>query len=294
MSVLHAVQVRYACPRRYVGATSVDQALDLLAANPGARIVAGGTDLLLEIDRGARRDVELLIDVSRIAEARQIRIDEDAAALGPMVTHNDVVRDALLVKRALPLAQACWEVGSPQLRNRATIAGNLITASPANDTISPLLALGAKVELSSLGGVRVVPVEAFITGFRTTCLQPDEMITRVLVPLLRPNQRGIYVKLGNRCAQAISVVHVAIVVSFDESENVIDARIALGSVAPTVVLAPLASSALIGHPLRSETIGAAAQLASESVTPIGDVRATADYRQDTIVVVVRRGRGPDG
>ncbi len=286
----HPLQVRHQRPRRYVAATSVDQAVQLLSdpALQPARIIAGGTDLLLEIDRGVRRGVATLIDVSRIAAGNAITLHGGIARLGPMVTHNDVVSSAALVTGALPLAQACWEVGSAQLRNRATVAGNLVTASPANDTISALLALGATLQLMSVRGLRRVPVEEFFTGFRSTVLEPDELVAAIEVPLLQDGQRGIFVKLGNRQAQAISVLHLAVVVNLDEGGVVRSARIALGSVAATVVLAPQAAALLLGQPLEDATIARAAAAATASVEPIDDIRATADYRRQTLPVALSR------
>lgn len=291
MTTLHSVQMHYTRPQRYVAPATLVDAAALLAdpANQPARIIAGGSDLLLEIQRGARVGLETLIDISRVIGSSQIVISDGVAHLGPMVTHNMVAGHAELIGRALPLAQACWEIGSPQLRNRATIAGNLVTASPANDTISPLLALDAGVELLSVRGLRTLRLEHFITGFRTTSLAVDEIVTGIQIPLLQPNQRGIFVKLGNRRAQAISVVHLAIVVSFEpDGATVQAANIALGSVAATVVLAPSASAALVGQRLTAEVIDLAARLAGDSVVPIADIRATAEYRQQTISVMVRR------
>ena len=247
---LHPVQIRHPRPTRYIAATDLDAAVALLADpdHQPARIVAGGTDLLLEIDRGSRRGVATMIDISRAAGANTVTIHDGVARLGPMVTHADVMKHPALVAGALPLAQACYEVGSPQLRNRATVAGNLVTASPANDTISALLALSASVELMSVRGRRTIAIADFFTGFRTTVMAADELLAAVLVPLLATNERGIYVKLGNRTAQAISVVHAAIVVGFaSDGETVTSARIALGSVAATVVLVPSASEALVGR-----------------------------------------------
>jgi xanthine dehydrogenase iron-sulfur cluster and FAD-binding subunit A len=278
--------------RRHETPTSLDEALQLLDAHgPSARPVAGGTDLIVELDRGARPGVDVLVDLTRIPGLDLIEEVGDRLRLGGLVTHNQAVASALVVERALPLAQACLELGSPALRNRATIAGNLVTASPANDTISALWALDAAVLLRSLGGDRRVPVRELFTGLRRTVLELGELIVGLEVPLLLPGSRGIFVKLGQRRAQAISVVHLAVVVSRDHDgpeAPVTAASVALGSVAPTVVAAVTAEEHLVGRPLDDATIAQAARLAAEGVTPIDDVRATATYRTEEIEVMVRR------
>ncbi|MGH2479774.1 MAG: FAD binding domain-containing protein, partial [Ktedonobacteraceae bacterium] len=150
----------------YLQPDNLDDALRLLQRyGERARLIAGGTDVLVELQRGVK-PTGTLIDLSAVRELKYVRHAGSYLALGALATHNDVVASPACVQHALPLAQACWEVGAPQIRNRATIAGNLVTASPANDTIPPLLALGAEIELLSLRGTRVVPLHEFYQGFR--------------------------------------------------------------------------------------------------------------------------------
>ena len=288
---MHQVQRPGDRVERYVAPTSLDDALGLLAAAGGrARPVAGGTDLLLELERGGRPGVDTLVDLTRIPGLDEVRVSDGVAHLGPLVTHNLVVGSADLVAGALPLAQACFEIGAPPLRNRATVAGNLVTASPANDTISALLALGAGVTLRSATGTRTVPLDGFHTGFRTSLLAPGELVTDIAVPLLGPGARGLFVKLGLRRAQAISVVHLAMVIEADpdEPQLVREARLALGSVAPTVVLSDPFAAALRGRVLDDAAIAEAVGAAVATAAPIDDLRATAAYRRDAVAVMTRR------
>jgi carbon-monoxide dehydrogenase medium subunit len=270
---------------------SLDEALRLLAGHgPECRIVAGGTDLLVELRRGIGQ-VPVLIDVTRLGtpgDRDRVRLDDRGwFHVGPLVTHNQAVASSLLVERGFPLALSCWQVGTPQLRNRGTIAGNLVTASPANDTITALWALDARLTLSSVRGQRTLSFDDFYHGVRHTDLKPEEMVTDITFPALGPDQHGFFAKLGLRRTHAIAVVNAAAVLTFRDN-RVARARITLGSVAPTIVRAPEAEASLEGAPLAPEVIAEAARLAAQAAAPIDDIRSGAAYRQDMVRVLVDR------
>ena len=279
----------------YYTPTSVDETLRLLAEHgSGVRLIAGGTDLLIELRRGVRQ-VSALIDVSRIpgcggiSEADGVRFDDKGwIHIGPAVTHNQAAASNLLAERGFPLALACGQVGTPQLRNRGTIAGNLVTASPANDAIAALWALDARLTLSSVRGDRTLSFADFYQGVRQTALAADEMVTDIAFPAMSPNQRGVFVKLGLRRSHAIALVNAAILLTFD-GDTITQARITLGSVAPTIIRALDAERALAGGVLSQRCITEAANLAAQAATPISDIRGGADYRREMVHVLVRRG-----
>ena len=275
---------------------SLDEALAMLAhADEHTRIVSGGTDVLVEVQRGIK-PARTLIDVTKLTALKYVREHDGAIELGGLATHNDVIASRACVGQALPLVQACVEVGAPQIRTRGTIAGNLVTASPANDTIAPLVALDASIEMRSAAETRIVPIEAFFTGFRATVLRRDELITAIRFPKLRSNQRGLFLKLGLRRAQAISVIDVAFVLTFDGDPStgsgqgvVRDARIALGCLAPTIVRAHRAETYLCNKRLDYATCREAARLAGDDASPIGDVRGSKAYRETTLGVLIEEG-----
>jgi carbon-monoxide dehydrogenase medium subunit len=274
----------------YINVTTIDEALRVLAQEgERARIVAGATDLILELERGIRKGIETLIDVTRIPDLDQITIDEDDVIhLGPLVTHNHCVESRLIRARAYPLARAAWEVGAPQIRNRGTIAGNLITASPANDTITPLMALNASVTLQSTKGFRTVTLKDFYKGVRKTVMQPDEMLVDISFPAMSATARGTFLKLALRRAQAISVVDVAVILDMDK-DSIKSASITLGAVTPVILHAEEAEKYLAGKPLTDEVIEEAARLAMAASRPIDDIRGSAAYRREMVRVCTLRG-----
>jgi carbon-monoxide dehydrogenase medium subunit len=276
--------------QKYFQPISIDEALEILAEyKERARIVAGGTDLILEMEAGLRKDVQALIDVTRIPGLDQISLDENNVIhLGPMVTHNHVVASKLLREQAIPLAEACWLVGAPQIRNRGTVAGNLITGSPANDTISPLMAMNASVTLQSKKARRTVPMAEFFKGVRKTVLAADEMLVDIQFPALDPKvQRGTFYKSGLRRAQAISVVNLSAILAY-EGTSIKEASITLGSVAPTIVHADEAEAFLVGKTLDENTIEQTAEMVEKAASPIDDLRGSADYRSYMVGICARR------
>lgn len=274
---------------RYFTPDSIQVALNLLAEHRDhARIVAGATDLILELERGLRPEVKVLIDITRIPGLDRIEIDEKGwIHVGPLVTHNHVAGSSMIVDRAFALAQACWQIGAPQIRNRGTVAGNLITASPANDSIPPLMALGAQVTLRSVRGGRSVPLEALYTGVRQTVMQEDELLTDIAFPALPAGSRSAFIKLGLRRAQAISVVNVAVMIETD-GEVVKRARITLGSVAPKVIRAPQAEQFIEGKVLKQEVIAEVGERTAAAAKPIDDLRGSAEYRTEMVRICTIR------
>ncbi len=272
----------------YLRPTNLAETLELLHHFSGkARVVAGGTDVLVELQRGVK-PTETLIDITALHDLKSIQVEGDYLSLGALTTHNDIVASAECIHYALPLAQACWEVGAPQIRTRATIAGNLIKASPANDTITPLMALGAEVVLVSSTGKRILSLHDFYLGFRRTALRPDELLYAIRIPRMKPEQRGLFLKLGLRRAQAISVINLAFILTFS-GEYVSEARMTLGCLAPTIVHAPTVEAFLRGKRLDHEICLEAGRLANEDVNPIDDIRGSGLYRRETLANLVTLG-----
>jgi carbon-monoxide dehydrogenase medium subunit len=271
----------------YLQPVSLSETVSLLRQYLGkARVLAGGTNLLVAMQHGTAT-AEIVIDLSRLSMLRQIRVDAGTLRLGALVTPAQVLRSELCREHALPLVQACHEWGAPQIRNRATLGGNVTNASPVGDGIPPLIALDAQVVLLSSSGERTIPVADFITAPHATLLLPDELLTEIVIPIhATPHlRRGMFYKLGMRRAQVISVVNMACMLTFaDEGEAspaplVQAARIAVGGVAPTVQLAEAAAALLVGQRLTPELGQQAAPLVAQIARPIDDIHAPAAYRQ---------------
>lgn len=259
--------------------TSLAELFKLLAAAPQSRIMAGGTDLLVSL-RQHPDSADPIICLERIAELSQVEEQPDASvSIGACVNFSQIVAHPLLQRHYPVLAEAAATVGGPAIRNMASIGGNIVTASPAADCLPPLYLLGASVELLSLSGSRRMPIADFISGPRRTALQALEIIRCVILPAPIEWTLQRYEKVGLRKSQAIAVASCAAALRLAADGTVAEARLAWGSVGPTVMRCAAAEQALIGRPLSGESIAIAAQSACSSVQPIDDLRASAHYRR---------------
>jgi carbon-monoxide dehydrogenase medium subunit len=277
--------------KNYYIPASLDEAIELLV-EPRSQVVAGATDLMIEIKGDDQRTVETLIDITRIQGLNEIRLDDEGwIHLGPLVTHNDCADSSLVIEKAFALANASWQVGSPQIRTRGTVAGNIISASPANDTITPLIALGANLTLRSIRGERIVSMDQFYQGVRKTVMEEDELLVDIAFPALLQGASSSYYKLALRRAHAISVANAAAVIH-RQGDLIQKASVTMGAVAPTIVHAIEAEEYLVGKKLTPEVIEQAAALAVNSVQPISDIRGSASYRRSLVKVCVERSLKP--
>ncbi len=275
---------------KYYSVTCIDDALDLLnREKEKARIIAGGTDLVLELKQGLRKGITSLVDISRVPELAEIKVDREGYIhIGPGVTHNHCVASEVIRNSAFPLVQACYGIGTPQIRNVATVVGNLATASPANDTIVPLIAMDAEIDLASKGKTRTIKLIDFYTNVRTTIIQPDEMISDINFKQLANNQRGVFKRYILRETHSISVVNASMVVTL-QKDVITSAAIALGCVAKTVFRAKEAEIFLVGKVLTKENIEMASELAQKAAKPINDIRASNKYRLRLVKLLVQDG-----
>jgi CO/xanthine dehydrogenase FAD-binding subunit len=268
---------------------TVDEAVAVLAEHPDATVLAGGTDLMVEVNEGRRRPADSVVVVNRIAELRSWRRHGDAAAvtIGAAVTYREL-ETGPLAGLFPALAQASRTVGSPQIRNAGTLGGNLVTCSPAGDGLPVLAALDADIELASAEGRRSVAVGDFMIGVKRTALRPGEMIVSVTVPIIEGWQG--YAKVGVRNAMVIAVASACVVLDRRDRRT----AIALGSVGPTILRCPDAEAHLASS-IDWDTLAVApddvdrfATLVSAVSRPITDHRSSAEYRRHAVGVLARR------
>ena len=270
----------------FVAPSSIADAVAAIAA--GARVVAGGTDLIVGSRQGKWQIPEQLVAIHRVAALRGIRLAAGGGLwLGALVSHRDIATDAGIRRNYTALADASAIVGSDATRHIGTIGGNLVNASPAAETSGPLLCFGGIVTLESPGGRRAVSLDEFFTGPGRTVTRPDELLVAVELPALPAGSGSCYARLEYRQQMEIAVVGATAVVTLSGG-RVTAAKVAITALAPTVRRGPEAEAALIGSDGGREAAERAASAAAEASRPIDDVRAPADYRRAMAAVITRR------
>jgi xanthine dehydrogenase FAD-binding subunit len=261
---------------------SLDDALEALDRyGEEIRIVAGSTDISVMLKDMHIRENKLL-DLSHLENLRYIRVGRDGLIhIGALATYGDCVRNRTIQKNARVLLDAIETIGSPQIRNLATVAGNLGNASPAGDALPPLFVLDANVILENASGKREIPIEQFFSEYRKTARKPNELISEVNFHPVNQGEHTFFKKLGLRAANAIAVASVAFWAKA-ERKVFIQAKMALGAVAPTVIRARRTEEQLIGAALTPERIRQVAKICAEESSPISDIRGTAAYRRQAV------------
>jgi CO/xanthine dehydrogenase FAD-binding subunit len=268
--------------------TLADAVTLLAGSGPGATLLAGGTDLGVQVRCGLVAPTDL-VSLNRIPELRRLAVADGEVTIGAGVTHRQIEQSALFDAALVGLAEACETVGAVQTRNVGTIGGNLANASPAADTPPVFMAFRATVDIVGAAGHRDVGIDDFFLDYRTTVLNAGDIVTAVRVPVPDGPAGSAFVKLGRRRAMEISISCAAAFVRLAEDhETCAEVGIGLGSVAATTIRATGGESALRGEPVTDELLHAAADAAALHCDPVDDVRATAAYRHQVTHVLVYR------
>jgi carbon-monoxide dehydrogenase medium subunit len=275
----------------YLEPATLAEAVAFLGRFDGkASVLAGGTDLLVEIKEHLRRPA-YVVNIKRIPGMETLGYDaERGLRFGALVTSREIELSPAVQEKYPGLAQAVRDLGSIQVRNRATVAGNICRASPSADTLPPLIADGASARIYGPAGERVVLLEEFFTGPGRTVLAPDELVTEIVVPPPPPHTGKVYLKHGRRKAMELATVGVAVSLTL-AGDRCREVRIVLGAVAPTPIRARDAEACLRDRAIDDDRIETAARTAMAESRPIGNVRASAEYRRQMVAVLTRRALG---
>jgi carbon-monoxide dehydrogenase medium subunit len=273
-------------PFAYARPTTVDEALQAVASGgEDVKILAGGQSLI-PVMRLRLAAPETVVDLSKVAELRGVREEEDAIVIGAMTTHSDVLSDPLIGRYAPLIAEATETVADRQVRHRGTFGGALAHADPAGDLPAVALAMDAEFVIAGLEGRRTVPASDFFLDYLTTALEEGELLVEIRVPKLRGTW-GMHYEKFNRVAQAWSIVAVAALVRREEG-RIAEARVGLTNMGPTPLRAHAVEAALVDVEATREAVAAAAEHAAEGTSPSSDLNAQADYRQHLATVLTRR------
>jgi carbon-monoxide dehydrogenase medium subunit len=271
----------------YEAPTSLAQAGQALQAGSEVKILAGGTDLLVQMKLGIRQP-GVIVDVKNIPELMEFTLGAQGLRLGAAVSGATVTEHPGAGKLFPGFVEALGLIGSSQVQGRCSAGGNLCNSSPAADSVPAMIVNRAVCNIFGPGGTRRVAAEDFNTGPRTNCLAADEILVSIEFPLPAPRTSDAYLRFIPRTEMDIAVAGAAVALSLDESGVCTAARVAIGAVAPTALLVPRAAEALIGSTLDDASLGRAAAAASEASSPITDKRGTAEYRRKVVGVLVRR------
>jgi CO/xanthine dehydrogenase FAD-binding subunit len=265
---------------KVVSPASLSEALSVLHdRRDRIKPIAGSTDAIIQLKEGFLQTKELL-DISNLHELRYILREDSKVRVGALNTYSDIIESSVLNSSCRVLVDACRTIGTPQIKNRATIGGNLANASPAGDSIPPLYVLGATIKVQSRKHAREIPVEEFFLGYREIDLRPDELIAEISFEAVERPCDATFLKLGLREAHFISLANIAAWVRWvPDRSSFSDIRIAMGAVAPVVVRARKCEEFLRNRALSEDVIWQAGQIVSSESSPISDVRGSAEYRR---------------
>jgi len=275
----------------YFVPTSLEEALAMLKERQGqARVIAGGTDLIIQLKK-KEVAARCLVDVTNLDELKGIELEDGFIRIGACVTHQELASSGLIRERAAALAEGASQVGSPQIRNMGTVGGNIVNAQPAADTVVPLMALEAEVEVASQEGTRWDPLGGLCVGpGQCTVDATAEILTAVRVRALGPNQGSAFERLAKRKALSLPILNAAAVVTLDDGGNAFqEVRLAVGPIGPTPARALSAEEALRGAAVEAQAIAAAMELAAQEAQPRSNpLRGSQEYRQEMVKVLLRR------
>jgi CO/xanthine dehydrogenase FAD-binding subunit len=271
----------------YLAPADWNEALDIKTNRPDAFPLAGGTDILLQMKEGRRR-VESLISLRRVQDAHALRHEESALILGPTVKAAQLEQDSHIQSAYTALAMGAHLIGSVQIRNMATVGGNLCNAAPSADMAPPLLVYDTQAIIASVNQERRVALTDFFLGPGRTVLAPNELLTALILPHAPARSGSYYLRHTPRAWMDIAVVGVAALVTLDHADHVVSARIALGAVAPVPVRALEAENLLIEQTLSDELLDEVGEAAAQAAQPIDDLRASAAFRRHLVSVLTQR------
>lgn len=271
----------------YVSAKDLGHAVAALAEHGGkAKILAGGTDLLVELKHSVHNP-QVIVDVSRLRELKTIAVADDGLHIGALATHSEIMDSPIVCDMFPALVEAAHSIGAVQTRNLGTLGGNLITCVPSMDSGPTLVALEASLTIANASGQRRMPLPELFVGPRKTSLKAGDLLVDIVIPKENLNKPAGFEKFGLRKGQALALVNAAAAFFVDKGKFG-SPRIALGAVAPTVIRAPKAEAYLEGRAISLEAMAEAGRIAATEAKPISDFRASAGYRRDLIAVLVKR------